>query len=104
MVPCLHSSLSICSNLVGVLFNGLLAELPITLDGFFTSSKSDYIGVVGRGWWRATKCREIHTLCSYTSIMDPLVLEIVQNNYNITTRSCEILQAGIFCSTASRDD
>ena len=34
-----------------VLLNGLLAELPAILDN---STTSDYIGVVGRGWWGAT--------------------------------------------------
>ena len=43
-----------------VLFNGLLAELPASLDNFyqyhkcFTNTASAYIGVVGRGWWGAT--------------------------------------------------
>ena len=44
-------------NLFGVLFNGLLAELPTILDRFFTSTTSDYIGVVGWGWWETTKWR-----------------------------------------------
>ena len=34
---------------MGLLLNGLLAELPAILD----STTSDYIGVVGRGWWGA---------------------------------------------------
>ena len=43
-----------------VLFNGLLAELPASLDNFyqyhkcFTNTASAYVGVVGRGWWGAT--------------------------------------------------
>ena len=36
---------------------GLLAELPAILDSFFTNTTSDYIGVVGWGWWGATKWR-----------------------------------------------
>ena len=36
--------------LFGILFNGLLAELPVILDSFFTSTTSDYIGVVDWGW------------------------------------------------------
>ena len=56
----------------------MLAEFPPTLDSFFTSTTSDYIGVVGRGWWGATKWRGKHTLCSYTCFMDPLVLELAQ--------------------------
>ena len=35
------------SNFRGILFNGLLAELPIILDSFLTSTIRDYIGVVG---------------------------------------------------------
>ena len=38
MVPCLrnlHQSIVIQDNSVGVLFNGLLAELPAILDSFF---------------------------------------------------------------------
>ena len=45
----LHQSIIIQGNSVGVLFNGLLAELPAILDSFFTSNTSDYIGVVGWG-------------------------------------------------------
>ena len=51
MVPRLRNSPSIYiviqGNSVGVLFNGLLAELPAILNNFFTSTTSDYIGVVG---------------------------------------------------------
>ena len=43
----LHQSIVIQGNSVGVLFDGLLAELPAILDSFFTSTTSDYIGVVG---------------------------------------------------------
>ena len=46
----LHQSIVIQGNSVGVLFDGLLAELPAILDSFFTSTTSDYIGVVGWGW------------------------------------------------------
>ena len=45
----LHQSIVIQGNSVGVLFDGLLAELPAILDSFFTSTTSDYIGVVGWG-------------------------------------------------------
>ena len=54
MVPrILHQSTIIQGNSPGALFKGLLAELPAFLDSFFTSTTSDYIGVVGRGWWGA---------------------------------------------------
>ena len=43
----LHHSTVIQGNSFGVLFNGLLAELPAILDSFFTSTTSDFIGVVG---------------------------------------------------------
>ena len=43
----LHHSTVIQGNSFGVLFNGLLAELPAILDSFFTSTTSDSIGVVG---------------------------------------------------------
>ena len=85
----LHQSIVILGNSVGVFFNGLLAELPAILDSFFTSTTSDYMGMIGQGWWGK------HMLCSYTCIMDPLVLElaqkIVKSVDNITTRSCETL-------------
>ena len=42
-------------NLFGILFIGLLAELPAILDSFFTNTTSDYIGVIGWEWWGATK-------------------------------------------------
>ena len=35
-------------NLFGILFVGLLAELPAILDSFFINTTSDYIGVVGK--------------------------------------------------------
>ena len=38
----LHQSIVIQGNSVGVLFDGLLAELPAILDSFFTSITSDY--------------------------------------------------------------
>ena len=50
----LHQSIVIQGNSVGVLFDGLLAELLAILDSFFTSTTSNYIGVVGWGWWGAT--------------------------------------------------
>ena len=102
----LHQSIVIQGNSFGVLFDGLLVELPAILDSFFTSTTSDYIGVVGRGWWGATKWRGKHTLCIHTCIMDPLVPELAQKVVksvdNITTRSCETLQLGGLCLTASR--
>ena len=45
----LHQSIVIQGNSAGALFDGLLAELPAYLDSFFTSTTSEYIGVVGRG-------------------------------------------------------
>ena len=94
-------------NSVGVLLDGLLAELPAILDSFFTSTTSDYIGVVGWGWWGATKWRGKHKLCSHTCIVDPLVPELAQKVVksvdNNTTRLCETLQPGGLCLTASRD-
>ena len=81
---------------VDALFDGLLADLPTILDSFFTYTTSDYIGVVGRGWWGAT-----NTLCSYACFMDPLVFQIAQkvakSVHNITTRSCETSQPGSLC-------
>ena len=46
----LHQSIVIQGNSAGALFDGLLAELPAILDSFFTSTTSEYIGVVGWGW------------------------------------------------------
>ena len=43
----LHQSIVMQGNLFGILFIGLLAELPAILDSFFTNTTSDYIGVVG---------------------------------------------------------
>ena len=52
----LHQSIVIQGNSAGALFNGLLAELPAFLDSFFISTTSDdYIGVIVRGWWGATR-------------------------------------------------
>ena len=68
----LHKSVVIQGNLI-VHFNGSLAELSTILEPFISTS-SDYIGVVGRGWWGSTKWRGKHTLCSYTCIMDLLEL------------------------------
>ena len=57
----LHQSIVIQGNSIGVLFNGLLVELPAS---FFTSTTSDYIRwLVGGG---ATKWRGKYTLCGYT--------------------------------------
>ena len=50
-------NLVIQGNSIGLLSSGLLAELPTILDSFFTNTTSDFIGVVGRGWWGATKWR-----------------------------------------------
>ena len=95
-------------NLVGVLFNGSLAELPAILDRLFISTTSDYKRVVGRGWWGATKWQGKHTLYSCTCIMDLLVLEmaktVVKLVDNITTRPCETLQPSSLCYTVSRGE
>ena len=64
----LHRSTVIQGNSFALLLNGLLAELPAILDSFFTSTTSDYIGVVGRGWWGATKWRGKHTSSTDTLI------------------------------------
>ena len=97
----LHQSIVIQGNSADALFDGLLADLPAILDSFFTSTTSDYIGVVGRGWWGAKKWRGKHTLCSYTCFMDPLVFEMAQevakSINNIATRSCETPQPGSLC-------
>ena len=37
-------------SLFGILFIGLLADLPAILDSFFNNTTSDFIGVVGWGW------------------------------------------------------
>ena len=54
---------------------------------------SDYIGVVGRGWWGATKWQGKHMLYSYTCFMDPVVFEMAQKVFKsvdiITIRLCE---------------
>ena len=65
-------------NLAGVLFNSSLDELPTILDSFYASSTNDYIMMVGWGWCGVTKRWEKHKLCSYTCIIDQLVLELVQ--------------------------
>ena len=44
-LPC--KSPPIYSNLFGILFIGLLAELPAILDSFFTNTISDYMWLVG---------------------------------------------------------
>ena len=91
----LHQSIVIQGNSVGILFDGLLSELPAILDSFFTSATSDYIVVVGWGWWVATKWWGKHMLCSHTCIMDSLAPEsaqkVVKSVDNITTSSCETL-------------
>ena len=93
-------SIVIQGNSAGALFDSLLAELPAILDSFFTSTTSEYIGVVGRGGGEPRSGGK-HTLCSYTCFMDPLVLELAQKVVksvdNITTRSCETSQPGSFC-------
>ena len=55
----LHQFIVILGNSFGVLFNSLLAELPAILDGFFPSTTSDYIGVVGRGLYCIRNLRQI---------------------------------------------
>ena len=94
-------------NSIVVLFIGLLAELMAILDSFFTSTTSNYMGVVGQEWWEATKWRGKHTQCSYACIM-PLVLEMAQKVMksvgNHTIKPCETLQPSHLCSTTSRDD
>ena len=62
-------------NSAGALFDSLLAKLPAILDSFFTITTSEYVGVVGRGWWGTTKWRGKHTLHSYTCFMDSMVLD-----------------------------
>ena len=74
----IHLRIVIQGNSADAFFDGLLAELAASLDRFFTSTTSHYIGVVGRGWWEATKWRGNYTLCNYTCFMDPLVLEMAQ--------------------------
>ena len=53
----LHHSTVMQGSLFGILFIGLLANLPAILDSFFNNTTSDFIGVVGWGWWGATKWR-----------------------------------------------
>ena len=57
-------------NLFGILFIGLLAELPAILDSFFINTTINYIGlgVVGWEWWGTTKWQEKNTSSSDTSI------------------------------------
>ena len=50
----LQQSIVTQGNSVSVLFNGLLAELPTILDSFFTSTTSDYIGVVLHFYYGST--------------------------------------------------
>ena len=64
----LHQSIVMQGNSAGALFDGLLAELPAILDSFFTSTTSEYIGVVGRGWWGAKKWRG-NTRCVVTLVL-----------------------------------
>ena len=70
----LHLYIVLQDNSIGILFNGLLDELPAILDSFFTSTTSDYIVMLGRGWWRATKGWEKHMMRIYTFIIDPPAL------------------------------
>ena len=44
-----HHSTVMQGSLFGILFIGLLADLPTILDSFFNNATSDYIGVVGWG-------------------------------------------------------
>ena len=72
----LHQSVVIQGNSVGVLLDGLLAELPAILDSFFTSTTSDYMEwLVGGGGEPRSGGEQ---LCSHTCIMDPLVPELAQ--------------------------
>ena len=64
----LHHSTVIQGNLFGVQVNGLLAELPAILDSFFTSTTSDFIGVVGWGGGEPRSGGEKHTSSIDTSI------------------------------------
>ena len=50
-----------CECTVNQLLNGWIAELPTILDSFLSNTTSDLYGVVGRGWWGATKWRAKHT-------------------------------------------
>ena len=50
MVPRLRNSPPIQGNSVGAPFNGILPELPAILDSFFTSTTSNYMGLVGWEW------------------------------------------------------
>ena len=92
----LHQPIVIQGNSAGALFDGLLAELPAILDSFYTSTLSDYVGVV-----KSHEVEGKHTLYSYTCFMDPLVLEmsqkVVKSVDNITTRSCETSPPGSLC-------
>ena len=45
----LHQTIVTQGNSVGILFDGLLTELSAILDSFFTSTTSDYIGVLVGG-------------------------------------------------------
>ena len=69
----LHQSTVMQGNLFGILFIGLLAELPAILDSFFTNTTSAYI------WWLAGGDGEPrsggeNTCQVMTHPMDPLVL------------------------------
>ena len=56
MVSHLHNSIVIRGNSITVLFYGLPAKLPTILDSFLpVATTSDYIRVVGWGWWGATQ-------------------------------------------------
>ena len=72
----LHQSTVMQGNLFGILFIGLLAELPTILDIFLTNTTSDYIGVVGLGVVgepRSGGEKNTRQVVD-TSTMDPLVL------------------------------
>ena len=47
---------------MGVLFNGLLAELPTILDTIFTSTTSNYIVAIGQGLGSLEMVRKAHIM------------------------------------------
>ena len=75
----------------------MLAELAAILDSFLTLlHRGGWSGVVG-----GHEVAEKHTLCNYTCIMDPLVLDMA---HKVVKQVENVLQLGSRCSTASRDD
>ena len=46
---CTNVSVAKQGNSIDVYFNGLLAEFPVNLDSFFTSTTSDYMGWLVEG-------------------------------------------------------